>query len=97
MRTKKKLMILELIVGLFGWAWILASMVSLYFLVMVVFVDGTWSSFFWALGCSIIGKWLAKAFQDNKQRVAYEAHLVSEGFTPEEAAQKWIEKYMGEK
>ena len=97
MQTKKKLMIIELMEGLFGWAWILASVVSLYFLVMVFFLDGTWSNFFWAFGCSITSKWLAKAFQDSKARVAYETQLVSEGFTPEEAAQKWIEKYMGEK
>lgn len=97
MQTNKKLAILELIAGLLGWVWIIAFIAALYFLAMVIFSDGTWSNFFWAVGSSIICKWLAKGFQDSKQRVAYESHLISEGLTPEEAAQRWTEEYMGGK
>jgi uncharacterized membrane protein len=41
MNTKSKLIILELIAGLFGWVWVIASIAMFYFLVMVVFSDGT--------------------------------------------------------
>ena len=95
MQTNKKLAILELITGLFGWIWIIASIASLYYLAMVIFSDTPWSIFFWVFGVSIIAKWLAKGFQDSKNRVAYEAQLIAEGYTPEEAGKKWTEEYMG--
>lgn len=55
---------------------------------MVIFSDNTWSNFLWAFGFSIIAKWLSKRFDDNKKRVAYEAHLISEDLSPEEATKK---------
>jgi hypothetical protein len=42
---------------------------------MVMFYGGTWTQFFWALGTSIVAKWLARGFDDNKKRVAFEARL----------------------
>ena len=95
METKSKPTTLELIGGLFGWIWIGASIITLYFLAMVVLSDGTWSQFFWALGVSIIAKWLARGFEDNKKRVAYEAQLIAEGHSPEEAEKRWIQEYSG--
>ena len=43
MQLRKKLMLLELIAGLFGWVWIFASLAFLYFLAVAVFSHGTWS------------------------------------------------------
>ena len=81
METKSKLAILELIAGLLGWVWIGASIAALYFLAMAVLSDGTWSQFFWALGAGVIAKWLARGFEDNKKRVAYEAQPQSSDAT----------------
>jgi membrane protein implicated in regulation of membrane protease activity len=75
METKSKLAFLKLIAGLFGWIWIGASIAALYFLAIVMFYGGTWTQFFWALGTSIVAKWLARSFDDNKKRVAFEARL----------------------
>lgn len=94
METKWKLAILEFVAGMFGWIWIIASLAALYFLAMAVFSDGTWSNFFWAVGASVVTKWLAKGFDDNQQRVAFEAKLISEGYTPEEAAKEWTSRYV---
>lgn len=69
---KTKLVILELISGLFGWAWIIASFAAVYFLVMAIGFEGKWSSFFWAVGAGIIAKWLARGFVENTMRIAEE-------------------------
>ena len=95
MQAKKKLAILELITGIFGWVWIVTSIAALYYLAMVIFSNNTWTNFFWAFGASIIARWLAKGFRDNKIRLTYEAHFISEGLTPEEAAQKWAQETIG--
>ena len=95
METKSKLATLELIAGVFGWIWIGASIAALYFIAMAVFSDGAWPPFFWALGGSIVAQWLARGFEDNKKRVAYEAQLITEGYSPEEAGKKWVQEYSG--
>jgi hypothetical protein len=59
------------------------------------FPDGTWSQFFWALGASIVAKWLTRGFKGNKKRVAYEAKLIDEGHSPEEAGKMWLQEYSG--
>lgn len=95
MKTKTKLVWLELVGGIFGWIWIVASVVTLYFLVMAVFSDSPWSRFFWAFGVGAIAKWLASGFRDNQQRVAFEADLIAKGYSCEEAAKEWLSRYMG--
>jgi len=93
MQLRKKLMLLELIAGLFGWVWIFASLAFLYFLAVAVFGHGTWSKAFWTFGIAAVAKWLARGFGDNKKRIAFEAHLVSQGHTPDDAAREWTEHY----
>jgi hypothetical protein len=94
-QIKSKLVILELLAGIFGWTWIIALVAAIYYLVMAIFSDSLWSSFFWAFGIGAITKWLTRGLQDNKFRIAYEAKLIGEGYTPEEASQKWSEEYFG--
>jgi hypothetical protein len=94
MQTKTKLMVLELIAGLFGWIWIIAFIAALYFLAVAIFSGGPWSRFFWALGLSAIAKWLLRGFNDNKQRVAFEAKLIADGYTREEAGEEWASRYL---
>ena len=94
MRTPIKLAILELIAGLFGWVWIIASFSGLYFILMAVGFHGKWSKVFWAFGIAAVSKWMTRGFMGNQQRVAFEAALVKEGYTPQDAAQEWITRYM---
>jgi hypothetical protein len=54
MNTKSKVVILEFIGGLFGWAWIIASLSGQYFIVMAVGFNGKWSKVFWAFGIAAI-------------------------------------------
>lgn len=97
METKTKLVWLELVGGILGWLWILASVVALYFLVMATFFDSPWPRFFWALGIGAVAKWLAKGFRDNQQRVAFQAELMAKGYSREEASKEWFDRYMGNK
>tara|TARA_R110002072_G_C7855126_1_gene525999 strand:- start:337 stop:1047 length:711 start_codon:yes stop_codon:yes gene_type:complete len=86
MQIKTKLVILELIAGICGWGWIIAGAVALYYFVMAIGFDGTWTPFFWAFGAGAVAKWLAKGFQENKQRIALENQPASE--TPHDNRQK---------
>jgi uncharacterized membrane protein YjjB (DUF3815 family) len=92
--TKKKLILLELTAGLFGWAWMIASIAALVYLVLAIGFNGSWSTFFWALGIGIVAKWLAKGFQDHQARVAFEAKKIVEGMSPEEAGKEWLNRYL---
>jgi len=96
MTTQGKLITLELIAGIFGWTWIIASIAALAFFIKAVGFGGKWSTFFWAGGVSIVAKWLARGFDDNKIRVAFEAKMIAQGLSPEEAARVWSERYLGQ-
>ena len=93
MSTKSKQMILELVAGTFGWGWLIAGGFAVYYLVMAIGFDGSWISFVIALVVSGIAKWLARGFEDNKRRVAFEADMVAKGMSPEEAGKAWLEAY----
>ena len=93
-KLKAKLVVIELVEGAFGWAWIIFSLLSIYSLGMAVFSNGKWSDFFWCFIAGGVAKWLSKGFRDNKIRIAYEADLVSKGYTVEEAGKKWAEEYL---
>jgi hypothetical protein len=95
METRTKLVTLELIGGIFGWIWIIASLAALYFFAVALMFSGRWSLFFWSFGTGALCKWLARGFNDSKNRVAYEAELISQGFSKEEAGRAWIEAYSG--
>ena len=90
-------MILELIAGLFGWTWWIASIAALVYFVLAIGFDGRWSRFFWAVGIGAIAKWLSKGFQDHQIRVAFEAKKIAEGMSPEEAGREWMEQYLERK
>jgi hypothetical protein len=66
MSTQSKLAILELIGGILGWVWIIASLSALCFLFAALFFDGAWSSFVWALATGVF----ATGFVDSQQRAA---------------------------
>ena len=91
MTQQGKLAALELIGGVFGWIWIVSSVAALYFIYAVIWDDGTWTNFFWAIGAGVISKWLARGFNENKARVSVETHLMEQGMTAEEAAQAYIQ------
>jgi hypothetical protein len=62
MTARSKLIALELAGGLFGWLWIIARFVAIVCLIGALFGGWLWSRFFWALGISVVSKWLLRGF-----------------------------------
>ena len=93
MQTRSKLAFIQLIGGVFGWIWIIASVASIYFLVAALAFNGRWSSLFWAFGTGVVAKWLARGFNDHQKHVAHEAELVSRGLSPKQAREGWLMAY----
>lgn len=97
MKTQTKLIVLELVSGLFGWIWIIASVGFVAAIVGVMFFDWSWWNVLYAFLIGGVAKWLAKGFIDNKNRVIFERELISKGLSPADAANEWIRQYTGEK
>jgi hypothetical protein len=95
MSTKNKLAALELLAGIFGWAWLVASGFAIYYLAMAVGFGGGWMPFLVALGAGAVSKWLARGFEYNKRRVAFEANMIAKGPSHEEAGRAWLEEDTG--
>lgn len=86
----------ELLSGLFGWIWIGSCIAAVAFAGLALFGEGSWLNVLYAVIAGGVAKWLAKGFLDNRNRVAYEAELVSKGVSPEKAGQAWMESYTGQ-
>ena len=93
MNTKTKVTILSTIAILFSWTWLLVGLMTIYFIATAIFFNGAWMPAIWAFLISTVSKWLAKGFEDNKNRVIYESNLIEQGHTVEEAGKKWVEEY----
>jgi hypothetical protein len=94
MRTRSTLALLNLIGGLLGWLWMLASIAAVYFLIAAIAFHQPWSGFVWAIGTGAIANWLAQGFLENQARIAFEAQLVATGYSPEEAGREWMKRYL---
>ena len=73
MNVKKKLALLELAGGLLRWLWLIAGFAAVVSLVGALFFDWPWSRFLWAVGISVLGKWMLRGFKENQLRVYAEA------------------------
>ena len=60
LNIRTKLVWLELIGGIFGWIWIVAGLAAIYFLGTAIFSSSPWSRVWWAVGVSVVSKWLAR-------------------------------------
>lgn len=93
MKTQTKLMILQATGGLFGWAWIGLGVLAVVLLVGWLFFSWSGWNVVYAFVGSGVAKWLLRGFMDSQRRVEFEAALVEQGYTPEEAGQEWIRRY----
>ena len=87
--TTVKLVILELFASLFGWMWIGAAMVSVYFLYGALASAAPWSILLGSIGAGLIAKYLAVVSNRNKQRVDYVDQLMARIYTQAEANEAW--------
>jgi hypothetical protein len=88
-KTKTKLVILELSGGLFGWIWIGASIVAIYFLYGVMANDAPWSNLLWSIVVGFVAKQIAAALNGNQRRLDYVDQLTERGYMPADAEFAW--------
>jgi len=80
---------LELFASLFGWIWIGAALVSVYFLYGALANEAPIHYLLWSIGAGLIAKYLHVILRRNKQRADYVDQLVERGYTHGEAATAW--------
>lgn len=84
-QRSKSISFLAIAAGISGWIWLASIPFSLWFLTTALFSDAPWSRFLWAFGLGFVGKNLLRGFEANKNRVALEAKLTSEGMPADQA------------
>ncbi len=89
MKTATKLLILELLAGIFGLICAGAAIASVYFLYGVFAKVAPWSYLLWSIGIGFIAMRIAVAVNGGIQRVDYVNHLVDRGYLQGEAAEAW--------
>ena len=86
---KTKLIILELLGGLFGWIWIGATIGAIYFLYQASANDGPWIFVLWSIVAGLVAKTIAVVVNDNQQRLHYVDQLMERGYPWSEAGAAW--------
>jgi hypothetical protein len=87
MRTK--LVLLDLLVNLFAWAWLAAGAIALYLLHGAVTSDDSWRNTVLAVTAMIGAKLAADVLGRNRQRVDYVHKLLRRGYSRAEACAAW--------
>ena len=93
MKTHTKLVWLELIGGIFGLIWIGASIIAIILVILALGFGWSWWNVLWAAAVGIVAKLLLRGFMDSQRRVSYEASLMEQGISKEEAGREWLGKY----
>jgi len=86
---KTKLIIFELLGGLFGWIWIGATIGAIYFLYQASANDGPWILVLWSIVAGLVAKTIAVIVNDNQQRLHYVDQLTERGYPRSEAGAAW--------
>jgi hypothetical protein len=89
MTTRTKLVILQLLAGMFDLIWIGASVVLVYFLYGALANDEPWAYLSWPFAVALIARQIAVALKNNKQRVDYVRQLMERGYGREDAEAAW--------
>ena len=86
---KTKLIILELLGGLFGWIWIAVSIAAIYFLYQALANDGPWAIVLWSIVAGFVAMTIAVVFNNNQRRLDYVDQLMERGYPRSEAGAAW--------
>ena len=90
MTIKTKLLILDLLNGVFGLLWAGAAIASVFFLYDVLANDAPWPYLIWSIIGGFIAMQIAAALNYNKHRIDYVNQITERGFTPAAAAEAWL-------
>ena len=89
MKITIKLLILELLGGIFGMICVGSAIASVYFLYGASANGAPWSYVLWSIGIGFIAMQIAAAVNVGIQRIDYVNHLIERGYTHGEAAEAW--------
>ena len=95
MKTKTKLIALELLRRMFDLIWIGASIVLIYFLYGTLAKNAPWPYLSWSIVVAFIARQIAGAFKDKKQRIDYVDQLTDRGYEREDAEAAWRIAFSG--
>jgi hypothetical protein len=88
-KTRPKLIALELLGAMFNLIWIGALLVLVYFL-YGAFTKGTpWPYLGWSLAVVVIAKQIAAVLKNKEQRVDYVGQLTDRGYERDDAEAAW--------
>ena len=90
MKIKIKLLILDLLNGVFGLLWAGAGIASVFFLYGALANDAPWPYLIWSIIGGFIAMQIAAALNDNKHRLDYVNQLTERGYTPAAAGEAWL-------
>ena len=90
MKIKTKLLILDLLNGVFGLLWAGAAIASVFFLYGALANDAPWPYLIWSIIGGVIAMQIAAALNDNKHRLDYVNQLTERGYTPAAAGEAWL-------
>ncbi len=90
MKIKTKLLILDLLNGVFGLLWAGAAIASVFFLYGALANDAPWPYLIWSIIGGFIAMQIAAALNDNKHRLDYVNQLTERGYTPAAAGEAWL-------
>ena len=90
MKTKMKILFLELLGGIFGLICVGAAIASVYFLYGATANGGPWSYVLWSFGVGLFAMLIVASLNGGKQRVDYVGQLIERGYSKGEAAEAWL-------
>ena len=88
-QIRTKIIILQLLVGVFGGVWISASIAAVFFLYGCLANSAPWFDLLWSATAGVVAKQIAAALNGVRQRLDYEHQLMERGYPPTEASGAW--------
>ena len=94
MRTAQKVAVLQLATRVLNRLSIASLLLSVYALDAVMLERLRWPSVPCAIALAVVAKWLAAGSRVAEGRVIFEARLMSEGRTLQQAQREWLKNYL---
>jgi hypothetical protein len=89
MKRRHGLLLLDIAGSVFGWTWIVAWLVTVYFLYAAIAAGGPRLYVLWAALLAWGARMIADVLRDSRQRLNYVDQLVRHGYSRREAEAAW--------
>ena len=89
MRIGTKLVILDFVCGLLTWAWISATIATVYFLYGILASEQSWFGLIWPVGIGVVARQLSCIVDKQRRRVNFVDQLMRRGLGHTDAEAAW--------